>query len=404
MVRKIKVIVAFCLFYGTVFCQNGQLTGNWGGSRDSLQKSGLVIQPRLMLFQHNYVAGTGDNKSVFAGKADLMVKFNGSKMGLKKWTLVMHFEQNFGESLNQKGGTLIPSNTATTFPGLNGSEAFDISSLHLIHQFGKANVLMIGKINMVDIADGTRYSGGAGIDAFWNVNFAAPVTGILPPYLLGAISIIKTPALKYTLMVYDPRSYANQFPTPFEKGISFNAGIEKEFSIAGKKGTHAINFRYSTQDGGDLYDLGDIALPSPENPLGRKNSRWYINYVINQTLVDYSEKGKGWGLFGQVGISDGNPNPIAFGMNLGIGGNSFFKGRSDDRWGLALYNYGLSVPLEDFGARLGKPLRNETGTELFYQAWITNYFSLGADVQLTIPVLKNNQNAFLLGIRSSIRF
>lgn len=380
------------------------MTGNWGGLRDSLQKNGLSIQPRLSLFQQNFVASNGDHKSVFAGKADVMVKFNGQKLGLKKWTLVTHLEQNFGESLNQKGGVLIPSNTAITFPGLKGNKAFDISSLHMVHQIGKANVLMFGKINMVDVADGTRFSGGAGIDAFWNINFAAPVSGILPPYMLGAISIIKTNTLKYTFMVYDPRNYANQFPMPFEKGITFNAGIEKEIPIGGKKGTHAVSFRYSTQDGADLYDLGDISLPSPENPLGRKNSRWYINYVVNQPLVIFSEAGKGWGLFGQVGISDGNPNPISFGMQLGLGGNSFFKNRSNDRWGLAMYNYSLSASLEDFGSSIGKPLRNETGMELFYQAWITKYLSLGADVQWINPVVKNNDATLLLGIRSSVRF
>jgi porin len=402
--RQAGLFLIFHFLAVAVYAQKGQLTGNWGGVRDSLQNGGLVIQPRLTLFQQNKVAGTGDNKSIFAGKADLMMKFNGLKLGLKRWTLVTHLEQNFGESLNLKGGILIPSNTATTFPGLKGSKSFDISSVHMVHQFGKANILMFGKINMVDVAADTRYSGGAGIDAFWNVNFAAPVSGILPPYMFGAIAIIKTNALKYTFMVYDPRNYANRFPTPFENGVSFNAGFEKELSIGGKKGNHAINFRYSTQDGADLYDLGDISLPSPEDSLGRENDRWYINYVINQTLVEYSEKGKGWGLFGQVGISDGNPNPIRFGMHLGIGGNSFFKGRSDDRWGLAFYNYSLSVPLEDFGSGAGVPLRNETGIEMFYQAWLTRYLSLGADIQWVIPVIKDYNSALLLGLRSSIRF
>ena len=403
-----KLVVAFSLmlFAATVhvaYAQKGQLTGSWGGVRDSLQRNGIVIQPRLTLFQQNFVAGSADNKSVFSGKADLMIKLNGIGLGLKRLTLVSHLEQNFGQTLNLRGGVLIPENTATTFPGLQGSRAFDLSSLHLIYQFGKANVLMAGKINMVDIAAETRYSGGAGIDAFWNVNFAAPVSGTLPPYILGAISIIRTPALKYTLMVYDPRNYANQFPTPFEKGVSFSVGAEKELSILGKKGTHAVTFRYSTQDGADLYDLGDIILPSPEDSVGRKNSRWYINYVINQTLVEYDETGKGWGLFGMVGLSDGNPNPIRFGMHLGIGGNSFLKKRSDDRWGLAFYNYSLSVPLEDLGTRLGNGLRNETGVELFYQAWLTPYLSLGADFQWVLPVVADNEAALLVGFRSSVR-
>jgi porin len=382
--------------------QNGSLTGNWGGTRDSLKKSGLSLEPRLTFFQHNFVAGTGNNKSILSGKADVMIKFNGKKLNLSRWTLVTHIEQNFGQTLNQKGGVLIPTNTATTFPGLGGSKAFDFSSLHLVHQFGKANILMVGKINMIDVAGSTRFSGGAGIDAFWNMNFAAPISGILPPYLLGAISIIKTNALKYTFMVYDPRNYANKFPVPL-KNISFNAGAEKEWVIAGKKGTHAINMRFSTQDGADLYDLGDLNLPTIEDSLGRKNSRWFVNYVFNQPLFNLDENGKGWGIFGQIGLSDGNPNPIEFGMLMGIGGNSFFKNRSNDRWGLAIYNYSLSGHLEKFSMRLGKELSKETGVELFYQAWLTNWFSAGANVQWINPVIKDNDNAVFLGLRTSIR-
>ncbi|WP_310377708.1 carbohydrate porin [Flavobacterium sp.] len=413
--KKIIITVSACLLFAMASAQDttatkkpsttrSSLTGDWGGARESLKMNGLVIEPRVTFFQHNYVAGEGYNESVFSGKADLMIKFNGVKLGLKRWTLITHLEQNFGKSLNGKGGTLIPNNIATTFPGLDGNESFDITSLHLVYQFGKANALMIGKINMVDIAAGTRFSGGAGIDALWNVNFPGPVSGITPPYMLGAITSIKTKALKYTFMVYDPANYANQsvFKSSFETGITFSGSIEKEATIWGKKGSHSLRAAYSTQDGTDLYDLGDLILPTPESA-GRKNSRWYFNYNINQPFVDYEEKGKGWGLFGMVSISDGNPNPIHFGMHLGIGGNSFFKNRSDDKWGLAMYHYSLSNPLADFASTLGKPLRNETGVELFYQAWLTKWFSLGGDVQWINPILKNNPGALFLGLRSSIK-
>lgn len=403
---KNKIIqISLLLFFGTFgFAQKGQLTGNWGGTRDSLKEKGLYIEPRVTLFQHNYLSGSASDESVVSGKADLAVKWNAKEIGLSKWTLVTHLEQNFGQNINSRGGVLVPSNAAATFPGTSGSDRFDITSLHLVYQFGKANALMLGKINMVDIASETRYTGGAGIDAFWNVNFAAPVSGIMPPYIFGAVSVIKTPNLKYTFIVYDPRSYANNFPTPFEKGISFNAGIEKEWSILGKKGTHAINARFSTQDGLDLYTLGDIILPNSGNAVSNKSNRWYVSYVVNQNLVEYSEKGKGWGLFWQIGISDGNPNPIKFGSHVGIGGNSFIKNRSNDKWGIAYYNYGLSKPVEDVSLSLGTKLHNEQGLEMFYQAWLTPYFSLGTNVQWVDPVVADNKNSFLLGFRSSLRF
>tara|TARA_R110000787_G_scaffold66701_4_gene149744 strand:- start:1960 stop:2199 length:240 start_codon:yes stop_codon:yes gene_type:complete len=34
------------------------LTGNWDGVRDRLKSNGLVISPRLTLFNHNYVSGS----------------------------------------------------------------------------------------------------------------------------------------------------------------------------------------------------------------------------------------------------------------------------------------------------------------------------------------------------------
>jgi len=67
------------------------LTGQWGGVRDSLQKNGITIKPRITFFNQNFVAGEGDNKSVFAGKADLDVKLNGRKIGLPRWTLAVKF-------------------------------------------------------------------------------------------------------------------------------------------------------------------------------------------------------------------------------------------------------------------------------------------------------------------------
>ncbi len=53
------------------------LSGNWNGVRDRLEEGGLLIRPRVTVFNHNFVSGEGDPKSVFNGKAQLEVKLNG---------------------------------------------------------------------------------------------------------------------------------------------------------------------------------------------------------------------------------------------------------------------------------------------------------------------------------------
>ena len=98
-----------------------------------------------------------------------------------------HGEYNFGESLNGRGGTIAPVNTALYFPGIEGGDAYDLSSVYLGQRFGDSVSLLVGKINIVDLASTKPFMGGAGIDAFWNSVFVATPSGTVPPYLLGAI-------------------------------------------------------------------------------------------------------------------------------------------------------------------------------------------------------------------------
>lgn len=165
-----KINVLLLVLIGC-FCQSvlaGQksedrttLTGNWGGIRDTLETSGIHIDPRLTVFNQNFVAGEGKNESDFNGKAQVGITVNGAKLGLEKWTMVTKAEYNFGDGLPSSGNVLIPKNTAITFPGFESGERFDLSSLFFIYNWSESSQLLFGKINMIDLAAGTDYSGGA---------------------------------------------------------------------------------------------------------------------------------------------------------------------------------------------------------------------------------------------------
>ena len=79
----------------------------------------------LLFFNQNFVAGTGKNKSVFNGKAQLGTKVNGKNIGLSRWTLVAKAEYNFRNALDFSWNVLIPKKTAITFPGFKDGERFD---------------------------------------------------------------------------------------------------------------------------------------------------------------------------------------------------------------------------------------------------------------------------------------
>jgi porin len=50
------------------------------------------------------------------------------------------------------------------------------------------------------------------------------------------------------------------------------------------------------------------------------------------------------------------------------------------------------------------PSGNEQGFELYYNAAITNWFTLTADIQAVDPALFESRSAFLFGLRAKIDF
>ena len=283
--------------------------------------------------------------------------------------MVVHAEYNFGTSANGRGGVMIPVNTALYTPGMDGADAFDISSFYFIQAFGNKASVAFGKINMIDMVAGKPFMGGAGIDSFWNHTFTATPTGTVPPYLLGVLASVPTDAATYRLWVYDLHSYTNRsvFDDPFADGVSIRGQVDFNVTIGGLPGHQGFSAFYSSQGGTDLETLGDTIIPSPTpGTPGIKESRYYVAYSFDQYLREAGgSSGEGYGLFGQVAVSDGNPNGLRWSMFLGVGGAGLLPGRSKDRWGVGYYYDGFSQSLKDALADI-QTIRDEAGIEVFY--------------------------------------
>jgi porin len=119
--------------------------------------------------------------------------------------------------------------------------------------------------------------------------------------------------------------------------------------------------------------------------------------------VDPNDPKRSWGLFGNAGISDGNPNPVRWAANIGLGGSSPIASRKYDSFGVGYYYVGLSDNLKDFAPRL-LPLRNEQGVEVFYNVGFTPWFHLTPDLQVTIPTRERVDTSVNFGVRAKIDF
>lgn len=388
------------------WANQNSLRGDWNGIRPWLKNRGITIMPRLTQFYQGMPIGDGDHQFEYGGKADVSLSVDLDKLG--SWpglSLTVHAEDNFGQSVNGRGGTIAPVNTALQFPGMEDADAFDVSSVYLGQTFGHSASLLLGKINVIDIAASKPFMGGAGIDAFWNIVFAAPPSGTVPPYMFGALLGVRTKPATFGLWIYDPNSAVNRtgFEEPFTDGVTFRGTVEFPHSIVDLAGHQGFVGLYSTKNGTDLSDSDGILLPGFPSTASVKNHRYYFAYSVDQYLYQPKARPKaGIGLFGQLGISDGNPNRLYWSGLVGVGGAGLNSRRSRDNWGVGYYYAAPSTELKNSLEHV-IVIRNEKGAELFYNYALTPWLVFGADLQVINPSLANEVTLFP-GLRTVIRF
>ncbi len=378
------------------------LTGDWGGGRSWLLDHGMTLKPRLTQFYQGMSSGEGDHSFEYGGKADVLFNADLSKLGFwNGFSMVVHAEYNFGQSANIRGGVYVPANTALYFPGIQGDQRYAVSSLYFVQRFNDSVSLQAGKINIIDLSAGKPFAGGAGIDSFWNMVFAAPPSGTVPAYLLGALLTVQTEPATFGLWIYDPNDMSNKtnYKFAFADGITFRGTVNFNVNIADLSGHQGLVALYSTKGGADLSQDDETALPplSPEAPM--KDHRYYFGYAFDQYLYQSKEDPKqGVGLFGQFGISDGNPNRQYWLFFVGVGGTGMIPNRARDSWGVGVYTLAPSTHLVS-----SIHVRNEPGTEAFYNFALTPWCDLGADLQIIKPG-KASSTAVYPGLRAVIRF
>ncbi|MFO1089435.1 MAG: carbohydrate porin [Hyphomicrobiales bacterium] len=375
-----------------------------GGPLQDLKSRGIDLYGSLTQFYQGLVAGEGDQNWEYGGKVDLIGTFVGQKLGLWKGLIVnAHFEYVYGSDVNFQGdGSIFPINTALAFPTLGGYDT-DLS-LVVTQMINDEATISIGKFNMLDVAAKTPLLGGGGIDTFMNTALAAPITGVTPPYILGAIATYDPGPVKFTFMAYDPRNAQNPdvFEDPFATGVVLSVIGTVPVTIHGLNGWQNLRVAYSTQDGFDFEDIPQLILPPETRDIETKDGSWYIGYSFQQYLVqEDADPTRGWGVFGYAAISDGNPNPIQYAAFLGLGGNSLLPGRSDDRFGVGYFYYGLADSLKDGLRGFGLDYGNESGLEVFYNAAVTPWFRLSGDLQVIQPS-NGDETAVFLGLRGQL--
>lgn len=378
------------------------LTGDWSGKRSELRGAGVMIDSRLSQFYQGFVEGDDANSDFkYGGKLDFQVRTDLSKFGF--WdglSFMLKGELNYGQTANGTGGVMVPVNSALAFPGMDGADAFDITNFYFGQKFGDSVSVVFGKMNMIDFASTKPFMGGAGIDGFWNTTFTAPPSGLVPPYLFGVIMSARTDIATYGLWIYDPNDVVNTsgLENPFADGVTIRANVDFQVTFAGLDGHQGFTALYSTYPGTDL-ESPDLSIPPyPPGSPNTKDSRNYFAYSFDQKLYQAGVNStEGIGIFGQFGISDGNPTRLYWSALGGISGRGMIPGRSEDNWGIAYYYDRISPHLTDALALI-KTINDERGFEAFYNFALAPSVTFGTDLQIIEPAF-DDSTAMLFGLR-----
>lgn len=393
-----------------------RLSGDWWGSRSALADRGLTFDLFLTQFYQGIAAGGRRQAWEYGGKLDYLFNLDGGKLGLwKGFYTNLHAETRYGLDVNGIDGLLTPSNIAMNFPTA-GKDITSITGLKFTQALSETSVVFLGKINTLD-EYGFRYSPALGtnrpgLGGFLNTSLVFnPIVGRTVPYSAAGLgyAYLREGLPLFSFSVFDPQERATTgLDNLFARGVvlvpdlTFNV---KPFDLPGKYnfgGTYSSASYRSFDPAAYLNIPPKLVLDKRYAP--KETGSWSLYANFYQSLwVDSEDQKRNWGVFGQFGISDGNPNPVRYVANGGIGGRSMIPGRTYDTFGVGYFYLGLSGNFKAL-AQPFLPQQDENGVELFYNWAISPWARLTGDLQIARPSTAGFNTAIIPGLRFQILF
>lgn len=402
--------------FGGPWDSRPKLTGDWGGLRDELRDHGITLDVSATGYYQGTASGGLEEGFELGGRSDFVLNVDGQKAGLWPGFFIrVHGEAVFGDSPNLFTGAVVPVNIGRAHPAFLGN-AVALSDLKLTQALSENFVLYAGKINTIDNVQ-QPFIPGRGLDAgfmnaalFWNVILARTLNYAT----LGAgAAILQHGYPVFSLTVYDTAddSRISGFGKFFDNGVVIYPTVSLPTTFFDMPGHQSLWGAYSTGRYAIVTPQSLSLLPQvlqgqlPPTALATLvKGSWWVTYLFDQALWrDPADQTRAWGVFGNFGISDGNPNPIRWDAIFGISGSSPIRGRKRDTFGVGYYYLGYSADFKNV-ARQIIPMRDERGVELFYDVGLTPWCHITSDLQVITPTLGVADTAVVLGLRTKLDF
>jgi porin len=394
------------------WCDQPQLTGEMFGFRPVLADDGITLEVLGTQFYQGITSGGQEQDWEYGGKFDYLVNIDGKKLGMWDGLFVnLHGESRMGQSINKDDGLLTPSNIAMAFPEPEGNITA-LTGVKITQALSPNFAVYAGKINTLDEYP-LRFSPKLGLErpgigGFMNTSLVFnPILARTVPYAalgVGA-AYLKDGEPMFTLTCFDPEERSTiGLQDPYARGVVIMPDLILKAHLMGLPGTYNFGGSYSTAKYTSLDPASYLILPDIGVVGGEETGSWNVYTNFYQALwVDEDDEERTWGVFGQFGLSDGEPNPIRFVANGGIAGASLIPGREYDRFGVGFFYLGLSNDYKALAAPV-LPQQDEYGAEMFYNLAFTRWCRLTGDLQIARPSTKGLDTSILPGVRMSILF
>lgn len=398
--------------FGGPLATRPKLTGDWFGARTSLAESGLNFDVHSTQFYQGVTSGGRVRDWEYGGKLDYLFALDGGKLGLWQGLFInLHGETRYGKSVNEIDGLFAPANIAMSFPKAD-QDISSLTGIKITQALSESFVLYAGKMNTLDdlAIQYDRALGLAhpGIGGFMNTSLVLnPIVGRTIPYSAIGVggAMIREGQPFFAFTVFDPRERATiGFQDPYAEGAVFVPDLLLKTNFLGMPGVVELGGTYSTKTYKSVDPSAYLAIPGRGVRDPGEHGSWSLFANSFQTLwIDPSDEKRHWGAFSQLGLSDGNPNPIKYVVVAGIGGKSVLPGRPIDTFGVGFFYLGLSDQFKKLVSPL-TPQRDEYGAELFYNVAITPASRLTFDLQVARPSTRALDTVVIPGIRLQLIF
>ena len=402
MTRKLKSVLAIALCalgfsasaqvlptpdYSGDIASRSTLTGDWGGNRGKWASQGFHLNLDTTVTYQNAFSGGFDEADEILGSTALSIHLDTGKAGWWPGGLIsIRAEGRYGDGVQRDVGAISPVSADILAPidaDELGTDDLALTELTMI-QFLSEKVGFIAGLLNTEEGDANELAGSLRDNSrFLNTSFRMSLSeGISTPNVTLGVGIIllPTPNIQGSIVAYDTEESAGSDPFDTDDGTSIGTEWQFSYEMNARPGKQTLGFIYAfdnefTAFGQDRRGLLRALLPG--QTLATEDESWVFYYNGHQ-YVQWNN-GRGWGVFGRFSITDGDANPVDWTMAAGLGGTGLLNSRPHDTWGIGYYHLDLVTDGALFNLL---DIDNEDGFEIFYNAELTPWFHLTADLQV----------------------